>query len=241
MTEQVGGKFTPQKVNASPSIYTGVCVRQFPPDTDNGEINEFFIKNGLPADKIENVSISSNGIATVKDIENCNCLTLIDAIHQKMHFMKKMFCNGIVPLSPEKQAGAEPLQNINKKEENSSAQPLEIQPALSSSQPEPRSLKTTDTDWPSVPSLVRRHSLSLHNRIPEFSLNLVPQTNDLKNSTVSLAAFNSCQSTIDSSSDENHTKVSPKVKKKSKRSRISSSKAEKSKRLNLSKSPSVKI
>ena len=36
-------------------------------------------------------------------MENKDCLTLIQAIHGANHFERKLYCNGVIPLTPEKQ------------------------------------------------------------------------------------------------------------------------------------------
>ena len=84
--------------------FTGVSVKTFPKEVDTGEIIDFLVKAGLPESKTDNVTISSRGTATVRDLENSECLLLIDAIHGKRNFERKLFCNGIVPLTPDKSA-----------------------------------------------------------------------------------------------------------------------------------------
>ena len=101
--QQVGGTFTPVKYDQSNSEkFTGVSVKSFPKDMDHGDIMDFLVKSGLPDSKTDNVTINNRGTATVRDLENSECLVLIENIHEKRFFEKKMFCNGIVPLSPEK-------------------------------------------------------------------------------------------------------------------------------------------
>ena len=39
----------------------------------------------------------------IKSLENIECLALIEVIHGKRHFDQKMFCNGYIPLTPEKE------------------------------------------------------------------------------------------------------------------------------------------
>ena len=41
-------------------------------------------------------------MVTINDLSNSACLTLIESIHEKQHFDKKLFCNGILPLTPVK-------------------------------------------------------------------------------------------------------------------------------------------
>ena len=103
LQQQEGGYFTPAKGSTTPEKYTGVSIKHFPRNTDDGLIMEFLIESGLPESKKENVNIH-RGIATVKDLDNEECKTLIDAIHGRIHFDKKLYCNGIIALTPEKPA-----------------------------------------------------------------------------------------------------------------------------------------
>ena len=103
LLQQTGGTFTPAKTG-SPNTgkFNGVSIKQFPKDTDHGEVIEFIIQCGLPAGKADNVTINNRGTAVVRNLDNSECLVLIEAIHGKRHFDKKLYCNGIVPLTPEK-------------------------------------------------------------------------------------------------------------------------------------------
>ena len=84
-------------------MFTGVSIRQFPRGTDQGDILELLVNNGLPETKTENVSFNNNGTVIIKELENKVCLTLIEAIHGANHFDRKLYCNGVIPLTPEKQ------------------------------------------------------------------------------------------------------------------------------------------
>ena len=100
--QQTGGSFTPKKgpvINTE--SFAGVSIKSFPRGVDDGEIMEFLVKCGLPESKRESVRINS-GKVIIKELENTECLTLIDVIHGKKHFDQKIFCNGFVPLTPEK-------------------------------------------------------------------------------------------------------------------------------------------
>ena len=82
--QQDGGIFTPAKTS-SPNIekFTGVSIKQFPKEIDHGEIIEFIINCGLPEGKTENITINQKGTATVQNLNNTECLILIEAIHGK--------------------------------------------------------------------------------------------------------------------------------------------------------------
>ena len=103
LQQQDGGDFTPGKrpVPAT-ERFTGVQIKQFPRDIDHGEIVEFLVASGLPEKKKENITIMNNGTAIIKDLENGVCVALIQAIHGKKKFDKKLYCNGFIPLTPEK-------------------------------------------------------------------------------------------------------------------------------------------
>ena len=96
------GKFTPVKVHSEPEKFAGVSVKQFPKDTDAGDIMEFLIRSGLPESAKESVLIKSNGTVVIRNLGNDVCLALIENIHSKKNFNRKLFCNGIIPLTPEK-------------------------------------------------------------------------------------------------------------------------------------------
>ena len=66
------------------------------------EIMEVWVGSGLPAENKESVTIKSNGYVTISNLANHVCRLLIGNIYNKSHFDKKLFCNGIIPLTPEK-------------------------------------------------------------------------------------------------------------------------------------------
>ena len=101
-TQQNGGLFTPAKLPSATEKFSGVCIKQLPKETDHGDVMEFLVRSGLPEEKKESVTISNNGTVIIRDLENKECLDLIEAIHGKKNFSKKLFCNGIVPLTPQK-------------------------------------------------------------------------------------------------------------------------------------------
>ena len=97
-----GTDFTPVKVVTQPEKFAGVTVKQFPKGVDSGEIMEFLVRSGLPEGDKESVTIKSNGYVTISNLENRVCRILIESIHNKKYFERKLFCNGIIPLTPEK-------------------------------------------------------------------------------------------------------------------------------------------
>ena len=57
------------------------------------------IESGLPENKKDNVVIH-NGRVNINQIDNDICRILIEALHAKVFWGKKIFCNGIKPLTP---------------------------------------------------------------------------------------------------------------------------------------------
>ena len=103
VSNQNGGSFTPPKgAIIDTGKFTGVSIKQFPKGTDQGHIVEFLVNCGLPETKTDNISFNSRGTVTIKELENSECLVLIEAIHGKRHFERKLYCNGVTPLTPEK-------------------------------------------------------------------------------------------------------------------------------------------
>ena len=187
--EQVD-QFTPAKVQpTNEEKYAGVSIRQFPKDTDQGDIFDFLCSNGLPEEKKDEAIIKANGIVTIKNLDNATSRHLIEAIHGKLNFGKKLYCNGFVPLSPQKE---DPVVEENPTNESSQAEATSSQPgppaSLAGSTPtspssqaiNPSVLVSDDefgaqslaTKFPmfdfqtTTGTLVRRHSLSLFDRTP---------------------------------------------------------------------------
>ena len=100
--EQEGGIFTPVKQISNPDSFAGVSIRQIPRETDSGEIMELLATSGLPDNLKDNVAITANGVVNIINLNNAICLALIEKLHHQKHFGKKLFCNGIIPLTPEK-------------------------------------------------------------------------------------------------------------------------------------------
>ena len=101
--EQVGGVFTPAKAPVRDGqTYVGVLVSRFPKGIDHGQIMEFLCRCSLPEEKKGAVLIKENGKVTIKNLSNDESDLLIDAINGKIHFDRKLYCNGIIPLTPEK-------------------------------------------------------------------------------------------------------------------------------------------
>ena len=81
----------------------GVTISRFPKGMDDGQIVEFLCRLGLSEEKKDDIVIKTSGIVTVKNLDTEESRFLIDNINGKKFFDRKMYCNGIVPLTPEKQ------------------------------------------------------------------------------------------------------------------------------------------
>ena len=184
-----GETFTPPKVSLNTAKFTGVSVKQFPKDIDSGEIIEFLIECGLPESKTEDITINSRGTAVVRNLENSECLELIAAIHGKTKFDRKLFCNGIVPLTPKKAENSDQIcmnpssPTINPSSEQPTPGSAEnVPPKVSVSESSNNenctsgsttlnfihgcSTPSTSCESFSTSQLVRRHSLSILDRSP---------------------------------------------------------------------------
>ena len=106
--QQTGGSFTPPKTTTDPASFSGVRIKSFPEDTQHDDIRNFLIASGLAEQKQESVQIKPNGTVTIMNLTSEECLTLIGVIHHKTHFGIRMFCNGIIPLTPEKPGADDP-------------------------------------------------------------------------------------------------------------------------------------
>ena len=56
----------------------------------------------LPEEKKDDTVIKANGVVTIPDLDNLTSKALISAIHGKVYFGRKLYCNGIIPITPEK-------------------------------------------------------------------------------------------------------------------------------------------
>ena len=284
LQELPGGNFTPSKTVMNTEKYAGVSIKQFPADLDHGEIIEFLIECGMPADKRDSVSIHDNGAVMIRGLDNELCLKLISVLHMKQHYSRRMFCNGVIPLTPEKVNNNADTQDMSINKPSGKSSPnakfsaeltaetplvnIDVESAscsndsdrLAASSPTKGSiiLKSTeevlsDTSWPSVTNLVRRHSLSILNRTPEkgslaedlLATNfprLAAQTkllsDSIKDLTESVSNFNSCQSSLELSTDDESEKNNKANRKKGKKRACKTSpNPELQKKANMRKSP----
>ena len=107
LIQQEGGKFTPAKVQTSDvEKFTGVSIKSFPKETDHCQIIDLLLASGLSADNLNDVQIKPNGTVAVKNVSGSNCSVLIKNLHNKKFFGRKLFCNGVIPLTPEREPAA---------------------------------------------------------------------------------------------------------------------------------------
>ena len=100
--QQDGGTFTPAKCVSETNKFAGVSIKGIPQDTDQGKVVELLVESGLDASKTEKIAFTANGTVNVRELDNDESLALIEALHGKKIFDRKVFCNGIIPLTPEK-------------------------------------------------------------------------------------------------------------------------------------------
>ena len=206
--------FTPTKVQTFPiEKFTGVNIKHFPKEVDHGEIIEFLCANGLPADKKESVRINSNGRVHVADLDSYIVEYIINSVHGKIKFGRKLYCNGVVPLTPEK---SNPLSEDHLAVLDVPRDTLPASDSNSVAQPVIQQNQSSNVGL-GIENLVRRHSLSLLNRTPPSNslaadlLKAPPRADfqktseiieDLKNMTGRLSDFASCISSSDASNDD---------------------------------------
>ena len=226
---QVGGQFTPTKTFSDPETFGGVSIRQFPKETDPGDIMEFLVESGLPESLKDTALIKPNGSVIIKNLDNAVCQVLIDKIHHKKHFGRKLFCNGIVPLTPEKTASSSSTTSANSSQQDSVANQFNSNFQFSLDPPNIEDEK-----------LARRRSISASEilsanvfgspKISSKDLNLHP---DLPGER--LSDFDSCRSAESDSSDdsEGYTRVGGDKPEKKRKAGISPLKEVLAKKLNV--------
>ena len=190
---------------------------------DYGEIVEFLIHSGLPEQMKDNVSILENGSVLIRDLDNTVCLQLIGCINGQLFKGKRIYCNGIIAVTPQK----EPKSPIEAPASTNTDQLLDSVPNVETSNligtqnDIPKILSPlTSPNWPTFErsDLARRHSLSLLNRMPppgslaqellapSPTLRNCPSKSQLlssiKDITGSLSEFNSCISSSNEESDK---------------------------------------
>ena len=94
-------------------------------------------------------------------MENKVCINLIESIHGRKYFERKLFCNGLIPLTPEK-----PTETSNEPASNHKELPTIREPLPPSSPEVFNTSLPSSSEFCSKEDLVRRHSISLIDRTP---------------------------------------------------------------------------
>ena len=143
-THEPTANFTPEKQVSDPSKFSGICIKQIPRDTDHGEIMKFLVRAGMPESLRENVEIKSNGSVSLKNTDNAICLSLIANIHNKVEFGRKLFCNGFIALTPEKEeTGTTAPAPSSQSSPSVPASPSQVGPTVPASPPRSQPSVTT--------------------------------------------------------------------------------------------------
>ena len=172
---QIGGGFTPQSSNHQDRIdaYSGINLRSFSKDTDQCEIVDLLISAGLPVDRAESVVIKPNGSVFIKDLTNSCCLNIIGALHNKIYLGRKLFCNGVIGLTPEKTPSLENSENSEHVDDSSASNQKKT--ALGIKSKSDMSVVTSDST--PVVSLPEPSSSTLRDDNNESDLNKSPLAN----------------------------------------------------------------
>ena len=219
-------QFTPVKTTSQdPCKFNGVRISSFPRETDHGLITEFIIYSGMPDEYKDNVSIKNNGTVMIEGLPNNICLDLIAAVHGNTSFGSKLYCNGVIPRTPDKTDHKEelahssvPLVSISpaNQQDQLQADPTGVPSPLSPMSPNTFSQQYSETpdfnlQLLSNVDLARRHSLSLRTpprgSLGEQLLNSEPESqqftkvknmlSNIKDMAERFSEFASCESLSD--------------------------------------------
>ena len=196
--------------------FSGVNVKAFPKEADHGAIVELLVAAGLPEAKKDDINIKLNGTVTITNLDNDVSSQLISYLHNMKFMGKKIFCNGIVPLTPKKQedlTDPSPSSNLTEPDAASHVQ-LSVGPSdYDPLKPNQNLLVTPDV-------LVRRNSLSMRSP-PNGSLaaeilgtpshpttdtlgrrkSLLADLKEIREMSERLSEFGSCRSSSSSESE----------------------------------------
>ena len=134
LVQQEGGIFTPSKGAAGDNDkFTGVSIKTFPKGTEETQIIELLLSSGLPVTNLNEINIKPSGMVSIMNIENMVCKTLIEKLHMETFFGRKVFCNGVVQLTPEKPLPPFPPSSSPTAVSSSSTQTVSMTPTPSCS------------------------------------------------------------------------------------------------------------
>ena len=207
---------------ADPEKYAGVSIRQFPKETNHGDIIDFACRSGLPEEKKEEIIIKNNGVVTIRNIDNATSKLLIETIHGKLNFGKKLYCNGFIPLTPEKQDDGPPAGSPTSPASSPTSSPGSSSTNATNSaslpdinigvlSPDFKDPSAVNLEQISPGTMVRRYSLSLLDRSPPGDslaadilgsqtpsfIKTASILNELKTMSEQLSDFGSCISDSD--------------------------------------------
>ena len=189
--QQEGGNFTPLKPATDDSEkYGGVSIKTFPKETDHGVIVDFLIQSGLGPNNIDNVVIKDNGKVTIRGLENAVCKALIESIHHKVNFGRKLYCNGIIPMTPVKPSDTDGAASLP-----AMGPPAALSPIKS---PSPAS-QDTDQQSTKASEIVNTSSAAASNQQPKKAQPMMSEVRDTH------SEFGSCVSSSNSSSGDSDT------------------------------------
>ena len=232
---QEGGNFTPPKVKDDvKNVFTGICIKRISQETDHCEVVELLKIEGLPEEYVKEIDFKENGSVVVKNLPHNICQQLIKTIHRRTMFGKRVFCNGLVTLTPEKKDNEEPhsssaqstppppvqitmeTSNISKPTEKSPTTPVTFTQLGSNSDIDlfvEENQERLDRE-----ELARRHSLSMRSPykgslgaellMPPPRRQSLDRTKDLLNEvkelSIRLSDYESCISTDDDMNTSNN-------------------------------------
>ena len=130
---------------------------------------DFVMENGLSDNNKDCVTISDTGSVTIRSLNNSESRSLIESVHLKEAFGRRLYCNGLVPLTPSKNVSAAitetPLENDNPSLDKNQLNSI---PSIVTEPSSPPDWKIGTFDWAEASNevVVRRHSISLLNRTP---------------------------------------------------------------------------
>ena len=79
-----------------------MSIKNIPKDTNHGNI-------------LEAVQINANGSIIINNLDSYIIEYLMNSIHEKVNFGKKLYCNGVLSLTPEKSVMNENKLNVAEK------------------------------------------------------------------------------------------------------------------------------
>ena len=189
--QQIGGEYTPIKVVSSPNRFSGISLKNLPKEHDYAKVVELLVESGLPENRRDYISFGLNGNVTIRNLDNEVCLLLIENLHGKKHFSRRIYCNGLIAMTPEKNTTENRSDtqevSISSSPTGTGDVPAAFQygatsPHLTPSKEVDDNLGRSFSDnnlpslisplasptWPTFQTedLVRRHSISLLNRTP---------------------------------------------------------------------------